>query len=154
MLDNQYRFYIARLSKTYSAIPVSKISQVLGSSTEQLISYLEVLIREGQLNAHLEETGRPEVGVVIRFFLDPTKGPLAKTEKQQQQALVEQTQATNTLAEHVRSAGYRLSLTKEYIEQVKRQQKKATLNPEPMPMHMDTSWEDAVMEEDVMGEAH
>ena len=63
-------------------------------------------------------------GAVLRFFLDPTQGPLAKTEKQQQQALFEQTLRTNMLAEQVRDADYRLTLTKEFVENLKKLNKK------------------------------
>lgn len=152
LLDNQYRFYISRLSRTYSAIPLASITNNIGGSVEELTVYLETLVKEGHLNAQLERTNRPELGIVLRFFLDPTQGPLAKTEKQQQQALFEQTQRTNILAEQVKSADYRLSLTKEYIEHLKRVNKKAAANSGEA---MDTTWDDGVMdEEDLMGDTH
>jgi COP9 signalosome complex subunit 3 len=137
------------LSRTYSAIPVSNISGQLGGSVEELIDYLETLIQNGHLNAQLERTKNANLGVVLRFFLDPTQGPLAKTEKQQQQALLEQTNRTNVLAEQVKSADYRLGLTKEYVEHVKRQSKKAAASAGTDAMDLD----DGVMEEeDLMGE--
>ncbi|KAF2012028.1 hypothetical protein BU24DRAFT_412563 [Aaosphaeria arxii CBS 175.79] len=126
LAENQYRFYVARLSRTFSAIPVSKIAAALDGTVQNLTTYLEGLIANGDLNASLEQTNRPELGVVLRFYPDPTKGPLAKTEKQQLQALLAQTERTNLLAEQVKSADYRLSLTKEYIEHIKRVNKKAT----------------------------
>jgi COP9 signalosome complex subunit 3 len=89
---------------------------------------------------------------VLRFYLDPTLGPLAKTEKQQQHALLEQTRRTNRLAEQVKDADYRLSITKEYVEFVKRQKKKngagATGSSDPM----DVTFDDGDMEEDIMGD--
>lgn len=152
LLDNQYRFYVSRLSRTYSAIPVSNIVNNLGGSVEELADYLEALIRDGHLNAELQRGKRPDLGVVLRFFQDPTQGPLAKTEKQQHQALLEQTQRTNILAEQVKSADYRLGLTKEYIEHFKRQQKKAAASGGDA---MDTSWDDGIMdEEDIMGDGN
>lgn len=109
-----------------------------------------MLIKEGHLNAQLERTDKPGIGVVLRFFLDPTQGPRAKTEKEQQQALFRQTERTNLLAEQVKSADYRLGLTKEYVEHLKRQNKKAAANAGEA---MDTSWDDGGMEEeDLMGD--
>lgn len=145
----QNRFYITRLSRTYSAIPVSNIAEALGGTVEELTQYLAMLIQEGHLNAGLDQTSKPELGIVLRFFLDPTKGPLAKTEKQQSQALLEQTQRTNALAEQVKSADYLLSLTKEYHEHVKRQSKK---NAGPLGGEaMDVNWEESMLEdEDIM----
>ncbi|KAF2195486.1 hypothetical protein K469DRAFT_616181 [Zopfia rhizophila CBS 207.26] len=152
--DHQYRVYISRLSRTYSAIPVSNISNFIGGSVDELTHYLEMLTDEGHLNARLERISKPEEIVVLRFFLDPTQGPLAKTEKQQQQALLGQTERTNILAEQVKSADYRLSLTKEYVEHVKRQSKKAAANAAGDAM--DTTWGDGVVpeEEDMMADLH
>jgi COP9 signalosome complex subunit 3 len=146
LLDHQYRFYISRLSKTYSAIPIANISNNLGGTVEELTDYLEVLIKQGHLNAQIERPDKSGLGVVLRFYLDPSQGPQAKTEKQQQQGLFEQTQRTNTLAEQVKSADYRLSLTKEYVDHLKRLNKKAANGGEAM----DTSWDDGVVDEDLM----
>ena len=155
LLENQYRFYVSRLSRTFSAIPVSKIVDVLGGSVEELTAYLETLIASGHLNARIERpSDKPDIGVVLRFFLDPTQGPQAKTEKQQQEALFQQTARTNILAEQVKSADYKLSLTKEYAEHVKRANKKA--QQQASGEAMDTSWGDdgmgGVDEEDIMGD--
>jgi COP9 signalosome complex subunit 3 len=148
VLDSQMRAYVSRLSKTYSAIPVSNIAEKVGGSADEAAQYLETLITGGQLNARLEQTNKPETGIVLRFYLDPTQGPLAKTEKQQQQALFEQTLRTNALADQVRDADYRLTLTKEFIENLKRQQKRQG----PSGDAMDTAWDDGVEEEDIMND--
>jgi COP9 signalosome complex subunit 3 len=142
------RAYVFRLSKTYSAIPVSNIAEKVGGSADEAAQYLETLITGGQLNARLEQTNKPETGIVLRFYLDPTQGPLAKTEKQQQQALFEQTLRTNALTDQVRDADYRLTLTKEFIENLKRQQKRQG----PSGDAMDTAWDDGVEEEDIMND--
>jgi COP9 signalosome complex subunit 3 len=118
----------------------------VGGSADETGQYLETLIREGHLNARLEQTDKAEAGIVLRFYLDPTQGPLAKSEKQQQQALFEQTLRTNALAEQVKDADYRLTLTKEFIENVKRQSKRQGASSDAM----DTAWDDGVEEEDIM----
>lgn len=123
----------------------------MGSSAEELTTFLETLIRDGYLNARLERMDKSEAGAVLRFYLDPTQGPLAKTEKQQQQALLEQTKRTNRLAGQVKDADYRLSITKEYVEYVRRQSKKAGgagNGADPM----DVSWDDGDADEDIMGD--
>jgi len=140
------RAYVSRLSRTFSAIPVSNIARNVGGSADETAQYLETLIADGHLNARLEQTDKAETGVVLRFFLDPTQGPLAKSEKQQQQALFEQTLRTNALADQVKDADYRLTLTKEFIENVKRQQKRPGAHGDAM----DTAWDDGVEEEDIM----
>ncbi|KAF2878117.1 hypothetical protein BDV95DRAFT_509836 [Massariosphaeria phaeospora] len=144
LLDHHHRFYISRLSQTFSAIPVSKIASNVGGSNKEVTAYLESLITEGHLNARIERTDK----VILRFFLDPTHGPLAKTEKQQQQALFEQTERTNMLAEQVKNADYRLSLTKEYIEHLKRLNKKTAGGGGSDAM--DVSWDEVDAEEDIM----
>jgi COP9 signalosome complex subunit 3 len=150
-VNSQTRTYVSRLSKTYSAIPVSNIAKQLGVTTDQLAPYIDTLIKDGHLNARLEETDKSNAGVVLRFYLDPAEGPLAKNEKQQQQALFEQTLRTNMLAEQVKDADYRLTLTKEYVDNLKRLNKKQGGYGEPM----DTAWDDGLdAEEDIMVDMH
>ncbi|KAJ4303752.1 hypothetical protein N0V90_002653 [Kalmusia sp. IMI 367209] len=153
LVEHQNRAYLSRLSRTFSAIPVSNIASNVGSSVEQVTTFVDSLIQKGLLNAQLEANDKSEAGAVLRFYLDPTKGPLAKTEKQQQQALFEQTQRTNLLAEQVKDADYRLSITKEYVEFVKRQNKKQSSGgggggADPM----DVTFDDGDMDEDIMGD--
>jgi len=137
------------LSKTFSAIPVSNISKVVGGTVEELTDYLLKLIEDGSLNAQIEQSTKADVGIVLRFFLDPTQGPLAKTEKQQQQALFEQTKRTNVLAEQVKSVDYRLTLTREYVDHLRRQSKKSAAGGGDA---MDVSWDDGLEpDEDIMG---
>lgn len=145
------RAYVSRLSRTFSAIPVSNIASNLGGTAEEVALYLETLIKGGYLNARLEQSDKSNAGTVLRFFLDPAQGPLAKTEKQQQQALFEQTLRTNMLAEQVKDADYRLTLTKEYIENLKRLNKKQGAAGDAM----DTAWDDGLdAEEDMMTDLH
>jgi COP9 signalosome complex subunit 3 len=151
VVDSQLRSSISRLSRTFSAIPVSNIATNMGGSPEEVMQYLETLIKDGHLNAHLEQSDKPNVGSVLRFFLNPSEGPLAKSEKQQQQVLVEQTSRTNALAQQVKDADYRLTLTKEYLENLKRVNKKQSAGGEAM----DTAWDDGMdAEEDIMDDMH
>jgi COP9 signalosome complex subunit 3 len=157
LVESQLSFAIRRLSRTYSAIPVTKMASNLRVDAGELTPYLARLIQERRLNAELVDTGKADVGMVLRFFLDPTQGPLANSEKQQQMALLEQTQRTTRLMEQVKSADARLKLTKEHVEHVKR----ALANKKPggPGEAMDTSsWErDAGLlddlDEDVMGDS-
>ncbi len=145
------RTYVSRLSKTFSAIPVSNIANSVGAGVDEIAQYLDTLIKDGHLNACLEQTNKPDIGVVLRFYLDPTQGPLAKTEKQHQQALFEQTLRTNLLAKQVKDADYRLSMTKEYLDMLKRMNKTQAQGGDAM----DTAWDDSIdAEEDIMGDLH
>ncbi|KNG50610.1 checkpoint protein kinase [Stemphylium lycopersici] len=151
LISSQTKTYVSRLSRTYSAIPVSNIAAHLGATTDEIAQYIDTLIKDGQLNACLQETDKSNAGVVLRFYLDPTQGPLAKSEKQQQQALFQQTLRTNMLAEQVKDADYRMTLTKEYIENQKRLNKRQGNNSDAM----DTAWDDSIdPEEDIMGDLH
>lgn len=154
LLEHQNRAYLSRLSRTYSAIPVSNIARNVGSSVDQVRVFVGSLIQQGLLNAHLEGQDKSGAGAVLRFYLDPTQGPLAKTEKQQQQALLEQTQRTNVLAEQVKDADYRLSISKEYVEYLKRQKKKngGSGGGGGGVDAMDMGFEDGDLDEDLMGD--
>lgn len=150
-MEHQNRAYLIRLSRTYSAIPVSNIASNVGSSVEQVTAFVEVLIQQGLLNARLD---RSASGAVLRFYVDGTQGPLAKTEKQQQQGLFEQTQRTQRLTEQVKDADYRLSISKEYVEYVKRQQKKKKTSGGGGggTEAMDVTFDEGDMDEDIMGD--
>ncbi|KAF2273907.1 uncharacterized protein EI97DRAFT_435553 [Westerdykella ornata] len=160
LLDGQYRIFISQLSQTYSAIPISKISSWDATlESDELAGYLEKLIREGYINAKLEtSSSKPEMGVVLRFFMDAREGPQAKSEKQQQQALVEQTQRTQKLAQQVQSAHYRVGVQDEYVEYVVRQNKKAAAtagDPMDLGQYEDVEVAGAAMDahdEDLMGD--
>ncbi|KAJ4346978.1 uncharacterized protein N0V89_010911 [Didymosphaeria variabile] len=152
LLEHQNRAYLSRLSRTFSAIPVSNIASNVGSSVDQVTTFVGSLIQQGLLNARLEANDKSGAGAVLRFYLDPTQGPLAKTEKQQQQALFEQTQRTDALAEQVKDADYRLSITKEYVEYVKRQKKKNGAGGGGGADAMDMTFDDGDMDEDIMGD--
>ncbi|KAF2739397.1 hypothetical protein EJ04DRAFT_484181 [Polyplosphaeria fusca] len=153
LIEQQERFYISRLSRTYSAIPVSNIASNLEQALDEVTVKLEKLISDGHLNACIERTDKASEVVILRFFLDPTQGPLAKTEVEQQQALMQQTQRTNALAEQVKSADYRLSLSKEFVDHVKRQNKKMAVSGAGDAM--DTTWDDGMdVEEDIMADMH
>ncbi|KAF2027902.1 hypothetical protein EK21DRAFT_114390 [Setomelanomma holmii] len=151
VLESQMRSYVSRLSRTYSAIPVSNIANILSGSPEEVTQYLDTLIKDGYLNARIEQNDKANTGAVLRFYLDPTNGPLAKSEKQQQQALFEQTLRTNILAEQVKNADYRLTLTKEYMDNLRRQNKKQGAGGDAMDM----AWDDGLdAEEDLMTDLH
>lgn len=130
---------------------MSNIARQLGATGEEMSQYIEGLIRDGQLNGRLEESDKSEAGVVLRFYLEAKQGPLAKNEKEQQQALFAQTVRTNKLAEQVKDADYRMTLSKEYIENQKRVNKRQGNNGDAM----DTAWDDSLeAEEDMMGDLH
>ncbi|KAF2196396.1 hypothetical protein GQ43DRAFT_484987 [Delitschia confertaspora ATCC 74209] len=151
LLDQQYRVLIAGLASKFAAIPFKNVSEYTGISIEELVAYVEKLINDGELNARIDRLTAPEELIVLRFFLDPTQGPLAKTEKQQQVALLEQTQRTTLLASQVKGADFRLSLTKEYTDHVKRVGKKPQFSEEAM----DTNWDEGLeADEDMMADLH
>lgn len=188
LVEHQNQAYLSRLSRTFSAIPVSNIATNVGGNVEQVITFIDSLIQRGLLNARLDDSATGKwsarglyrlhaarslsrrrrlwvkppgterkltrgLGAVLRFYLDPTQGPLAKTEKQQQQALFEQTQRTNALAEQVKDADYRLSITKEYVEFVKRQKKKNGAGGGGGGSDaMDVTFDDGDVDEDIMSD--
>lgn len=127
---------------------------MLNQTPDQAEAYLQSLIDGRYLNARIDRVTNPKELVVLRFFPDLTQGPLAKTEKQQYIELMEQTERTNLLAEQVKAADYRLSLTKEYLEHLRRQNRKSTPNNAGGEA-MDVTWDDgAEPEEDMMADLH
>lgn len=152
LVDHSQRVYVSNLQRTYSAIPVLDVANMLNQTPDQAEAYLQSLIDGRYLNARIGRIASPTEVAVLRFFPDLTQGPLAKTEKQQYIELMEQTERTNLLAEQVKAADYRLSLTKEYLEHLRRQNRKSTPNNAGGEA-MDMTWDDGVdQEEDIMAD--
>ncbi|KAF2102246.1 hypothetical protein NA57DRAFT_34602 [Rhizodiscina lignyota] len=118
------RFFVAKLEKTYSAIPVSMVANMLGLPADQAQPYLQELISQGHLNAIIESSsGDP----ILRFFMDPAAGPKAKSEADHLADMYKQAERLKVLSEYVRDADNKLELTKEYIlKQLAAEQEKRT----------------------------
>lgn len=56
LVEHQNRAYLSRLSRTFSAIPVSNIASSVGSSVEQVTTFVDSLIQQGLLNARLDDS--------------------------------------------------------------------------------------------------
>ncbi|OCK79465.1 hypothetical protein K432DRAFT_330100 [Lepidopterella palustris CBS 459.81] len=154
LIDHQMRLFVSKLQRTFSAIPITTVAQMLVQPPEVTEKYLNSLISGGYLNASIEHVTSPNELVVLRFYQSISEGPLGKSEKQQHQELVEQTRQTIILADQAKAADYRLSLTKEYLEHLRRQSKKAATNLASGEA-MDVSWDENVeTEEDMMADLH
>lgn len=115
--------YVRSLANVYSAIPLSEVAPWIGMETAQTEAYLRTIIEGGLMNASIEGAGNENEAAttkVLRFYFDPTTGPLAKSEKERYAELIVQTQRTALLTEQVRAADHRLHLTKEYLDHVKK----------------------------------
>jgi COP9 signalosome complex subunit 3 len=105
------------MQNTYSAIPLSTASNWLNISVDELHALVEEMVGEKALNADIDLTGNEPV---LRFYSNQSKGPLAKTEKEYHAELITQTKRTNAMADYVKMSDRRLTLTKEYIEALRK----------------------------------
>ncbi|KAF2495050.1 hypothetical protein BU16DRAFT_378766 [Lophium mytilinum] len=151
LVDHQMRLAVSKLKDTYSAIPLTHVAKFLGFSMQEAEAYVRTLVARGYLNASLDHTPGPNGTLVLRFYTDLTEGPLAKSEKEQHLELLQQTARTNKLAEQVKAADYRLTLNKDYLEHVRRLNKKAAANAASGDA-MDVTWDEQEPEEDIMGD--
>jgi COP9 signalosome complex subunit 3 len=140
------------MANVYSAIPLPHVAQELSMEVGETEAYILSLIQSGFLNATIYSPLPNDATKVLRFFFDPTTGPLAKSEQQQHDELVVQTQRTIMLTDQVRVADHRLHLTRDYLDDVhKHMSRKQSMNPGEEPM--DTGWDAGYQEqdEDIMG---
>lgn len=138
------RFQILRMQDTYSAVPLSTVSQWLDIKVDFLHEFISEMVAEGALNADLDLDGSEPV---LRFYSDQSKGPLAKTEKEYHVELTKQAKRTNAIAEHVRMCDQRLSLTKEYVDAMSRRRKSKDDPLHSMGTQMDM---ESTIDEDIM----
>ena len=111
------RFQILVMQDTYSAVPLASVASWLSFKVDELHAFIEEMVAQGALNADIDLSGEEPV---LRFCSNQTKGPLAKTEKEYHAELITQTKRTNSMAENVKMSDRRLTLTKEYIEALKK----------------------------------
>lgn len=144
------RFFVIGLQKTYSAIHLSQVAQWLSQKPDEIHDFIEELVASGLLNASIDYQDGPNQGPVLRFFSN-SAGPLAKTEEEYHAKLVEQTNRTNAMVDHVKLADRRVTLTKEYIESARKKLKNKDADG-PVggdDMDMDPEWT-GYQDEDLM----
>ncbi|KAF2835018.1 hypothetical protein M501DRAFT_1020231 [Patellaria atrata CBS 101060] len=134
-------FTLRNLSKTYAALPFTKLAPMLNQSPVQAESYIQTLIDAGQLAASISSPS-PDPPAVLRFHGDTE----TRSEEELYEELAKQTERTNRVAEWVRQADLRLSLSKEYVEFMRRKKREGKEGSEPM----DTTWPD--QDEDMMAD--
>ncbi|OJD37039.1 cop9 subunit 3 [Diplodia corticola] len=148
--EHQAKLYVKNLQKTYAAAPVSTVAKWLGQAPDAAEAYLKELIDEGFLNATIEQDAGSQQ--ILRFHSELARGPRTKTEEQQLSELVAQTKRTDELAEHVKAATQRLSLTKEYVEFAKKKARQKDDSGQGAGETMDTSWDAYEQDEDMMAD--
>lgn len=141
------RFMVLELQKIYAAVPLPQVAAHLQQSPDAALAFLDDLIARKELNACVELVEDAAKPAVLRFFADTTTGPLARSEAQQEAALVAQIQRTQALAEHVKAADQRLALSKEYVDYTRKRREKSISMAESDQME----WS-ATGDEDLMGD--
>lgn len=118
------RFFVAKLSRTYTALPISNISTWLNISPTETASYLQSLITGGHLNAGISKAPQAatDQSPILRFFAAEAEAPTIKAEAAALDELKRQTLRTNLLAEYVRDADRRLAISKEYLQNLIRKE--------------------------------
>lgn len=119
VLDAFRRFLILRLEKTYAAIPISAITRLTSPEPDnnaETEAYVTSLIASGQLNATLGPSTDPTKGSMLRFAASSTEGPLARSETQQYEDLLRQTEKLAELGKHIKDTERRLELSREYLD--------------------------------------
>lgn len=121
LLDQFPLFAIRTLQKIYSALPLETVAEHLSIPVPETRAYLETLITTRRINAAVEprDPSAPDSALILRFFSDPSDGPLATTEEAREAALVAQTQRVTALARDVRAADQRLATSREYLVHVR-----------------------------------
>lgn len=148
--EHQAKLYVRNLQKTYAAAPVSTVAKWLGQAPDAAEAYLKAMVDDGFLNATIEQSADGQQ--ILRFHSQLASGPRTKTEQQQLSELVAQTKRTDELAEHVKAATQRLSLTKEYVEFAKKKARQKDDSGQGLGETMDTSWDAYEQDEDMMAD--
>jgi len=121
VVNHHRKLSIRSLDRVFAAVPLASVS--LNVPPGQAEDYVNSLIAEGVLNGRLERSAEEGGPVVLRFFQDNTSGPHAKSETELRRELAMQTNRIKELAQHVAGVDERISLTKEYLDHVRKARK-------------------------------
>ena len=86
-------------------------------------NYVTSLINSGHLNATVTRSQDLAKPSILRFAASSTEGPQARSEQKQLDDLATQAERIQNLDYHVKEAGMRMALTKEYIDSARKSQK-------------------------------
>jgi len=114
------KFSVLRLGKTFAAIPIAEVARRTSPDLHDLgetLAYVESLIARGDLNAVITATPK---GVDILRFLPESA---VKTEAQVEQDLALKIQELRLLLKHVNDLDYRMEVSREYIDCLKKLKK-------------------------------
>ena len=130
-VDAFRRFSILNLRKTYAALRIEDVA--LRTSPDPLDSgetanYIMSLIESGRLDATLEKPGDDLQTWVLRFTTGSGNAPKTQSEEQRNANLATQTAQTTQLTEHVREVERRLTLSKEYLDLLRKSLKGKSWN--------------------------
>src|SRR5579871_1694524 len=106
------------MQKTYSALPISTVANWLHITADQAVGFIMELADKHLLNAKVEFSDDKEP--ILRFYPNLSCGPLAKTEEQHYDEVLEQIKRTNEMAAQLRSADARLTVSKYWIDHLKK----------------------------------
>ncbi|KAK8242526.1 hypothetical protein IWZ00DRAFT_379587 [Phyllosticta capitalensis] len=150
---HQSKVFVKNLQKTYAAAPLSNVATWINKSPEAVEQYLQALIDEGFLNAAIEQPS-PDAAKILRFHgTDHCNMPATRAEEQQLAALTVQVKKTQELADHLKAATHRLTMSREHVEYMKKRAKnKENSDPSLGGETMDTSWEAYDQDEDMMAD--
>ena len=118
LIPGTKRFFLASLASTYSAIPLLKVSSWLDiADPNEAYAFIESLIAAKQLPARID-------GDMLRFY-NENDSWRSEDEKEAHQRLAMQTQRTQKLGDMVRAANEQVTLSRDYIEVLKRKRQSA-----------------------------
>ncbi|KIV82467.1 hypothetical protein PV11_04577 [Exophiala sideris] len=116
------KFAILKLRKTFAALPLSGVAQRTSpdsSSVSETKTYVEALIATGDINAVIT-TSDDGSNEMLRFLPAPTA---QKSETQIEAVLRSQTGELRSLLSHVQDTEYRMGISREYIDYLKKLKK-------------------------------
>ena len=125
MIDAYREFAIVRLGDIYAGLTAVKVAQKTSPEPNNYVEtgrFVDQLITAKKLNAEIVKPSDNPGSWKIRFF-DATSGPLALSEEQRHEELLDHQTILENLNERIRETDRKMSLSKEYIGDAKKKKK-------------------------------
>ncbi|KAL1976431.1 hypothetical protein VTN31DRAFT_2713 [Thermomyces dupontii] len=117
---------VLKLGSTFAALTMADIANrthLAAGNLEEVERSVVTLVTQGELNATLLHSTQGSESTMVRFWTAHTK-PTADLEDTLRQRLAEEREKLHNLAKNVQGSDYRMELGTEYIDYLRRNQKK------------------------------
>lgn len=126
VLDAFREFSVLRLERTFAALSIPEVvnrASLEDKTVEETEAFVASLIASGELKGTLLQNNDPSKPTILRFATSTSD---SCSETQIREDLTAQKQRLTKLLDHIQASDHKLELSREYVENLRRDRKRKT----------------------------